>query len=107
MADTVAATSLCGLGQSAPNPVLSTLRYFKDEYLKHIRDRTCPAGVCKALIHYRIIEDKCVGCQACAKACPVECISGEKKQPHTIDEPKCIKCGVCLSTCKFDAVALE
>jgi NADH-quinone oxidoreductase subunit F len=107
LAETVADGSLCGLGQTAPNPVLTTLRYFKDEYLSHIRDGACPAGVCRALIHYRILEDKCVGCRACAKACPVECISGERKKPHKIDQSKCIKCGVCLSKCKFDAVSLE
>jgi len=104
LAETVADASLCGLGQTAPNPVLTTLRYFEDEYRAHIEDKKCPAGVCRALIHYEILEDKCVGCQACARACPVECISGEKKKPHTIDQEKCIRCGVCLSKCKFDAV---
>jgi len=107
LAETVADASLCGLGQTAPNPVLTTLRYFRDEYLAHIRDHTCPAGVCRALIRYSILDDKCVGCGVCAKACPAECISGEKKKPHTIDQDKCIRCGVCMSKCKFDAVALE
>ncbi len=96
-------TTMCGLGQTAPNPVLSTLRYFRDEYLEHIENKRCPAGVCKELIHYSINEN-CVGCQACVKACPEDAITGEKKQPHTIDAAKCIKCGACRSVCKFEAV---
>ncbi len=96
-------TTMCGLGQTAPNPVLSTLRYFRDEYLEHIENKRCPAGVCKELIHYSINEN-CVGCQACVKACPEGAITGEKKQPHTIDADKCIKCGACRSVCKFEAV---
>lgn len=107
LAETVAEGSLCGLGQTAPNPVLSTLRYFRDEYMAHIRDKTCPAKVCRALISYTILEDKCVGCGVCAKACPVECISGERKEPYRIDQEQCLKCGVCLSKCKFDAVTVE
>ncbi len=99
--------SMCGLGQTAGNPVLSTLRYFRDEYEAHIRDKKCPAGVCKALITYRIIEDKCTGCMACAKACPQGVISGEKKKPHRIDQDGCIKCGICKDTCKFDAIVVE
>ncbi len=96
-------TTMCGLGQTAPNPVLSTLRYFRDEYLEHIENKRCPAGVCRELIHYSINEN-CVGCQACVKACPEGAITGEKKQPHTIDADKCIKCGACRSVCKFEAV---
>ena len=95
--------TMCGLGQTAPNPVLSTLRYFRDEYLEHILLRRCPAGVCKALITFSINES-CTGCQACVKACPEEAITGEKKQRHTINPGKCIKCGACRSVCKFDAV---
>ncbi len=96
--------SLCGLGQTAPNPVLSTLRYFKDEYIAHVQDKTCPAGVCQKLLRYRIDEDKCKGCTACARACPVGAISGAVKQPHHIDPAKCIKCGACMEKCKFGAV---
>jgi len=96
--------SLCGLGQTLPNPVLSTLRYFKDEYIAHIKDKKCPAGVCKALITYSIDPDKCTGCGLCAKRCPQEAISGERKEAHVIDQSNCIKCGVCLEACKFHAV---
>lgn len=96
--------SLCGLGQSAPNPVLTTIKYFRDEYIAHIKDKKCPAGVCTTLIKFEIIEDKCIGCTACAKKCPVNCISGEVKKLHVIDQSKCIKCGVCYDTCKFDAI---
>ena len=97
-------TSLCALGGSAPNPVLSTLRYFRDEYETHIRDKKCPAGVCQALIEYSIDETKCTGCGACKKQCPESAISGEKKEPHKIDKKICIKCGICHEICKFDAV---
>ena len=100
-------SSLCGLGQTAPNPVLSTIRYFRDEYEAHINDKNCPAGVCKELVRYRIVEDNCTGCGACRKACPTEAISGEKKQPHVIDQDKCIKCGMCKEKCKFDAVVIS
>ncbi len=96
--------SLCGLGQTAPNPVLSTLRYFKDEYIAHVRDKRCPAGVCKHLLAYSINPDKCKGCSACARSCPVGAISGEIKSPFVIDSAKCIKCGACMSTCKFGAI---
>ena len=97
--------SLCGLGRAAPNPVLSTLENFKEEYQAHVIDKKCPAGKCKSLISYNIIEDKCVGCTACARACPVSCISGKPKELHVINQDECIKCGRCFDVCKFDAVA--
>lgn len=97
--------SLCGLGKTAPNPVLTTIRYFRDEYEAHITDRRCPARVCKAMIVYRVVPDKCTGCQRCVDACPVDAISGPRSQPHNVDEEKCIKCGACYEVCKFDAIA--
>ncbi|MDO5293729.1 MAG: NADH-quinone oxidoreductase subunit NuoF [bacterium] len=96
--------SLCGLGQTAPNPVLSTLRYFKDEYLAHVVDKKCPAGVCKALLHYEIQPDKCKGCTMCARVCPAGAITGTVKHPHVIDPLKCLKCGACMEKCKFGAI---
>ena len=99
-------TSLCGLGQTSPNPVLSTLDNFYDEYIAHVQDKKCPAGECKALMCYDIIADNCVGCTACARNCPVNAISGERKQVHIIDQDTCIKCGACMDKCKFDAVVL-
>lgn len=104
LSETIKDTSLCGLGQTAPNPVLSTMKYFMDEYEAHVYDKTCPAGVCEKLVKYEIIEDKCIGCTACARVCPVGCISGSVKQPHIIDQEACIKCGACMSKCKFDAI---
>jgi NAD-dependent dihydropyrimidine dehydrogenase PreA subunit len=99
--------SMCALGGTAPNPVLSTLRYFRDEYETHIRERRCPAGVCKALITYRIDSDKCTGCLLCAKNCPQEAITGERRKPQTIEQPKCVKCGVCRDVCRFEAVTVQ
>ncbi len=99
--------SLCGLGQTAPNPVLSTLKYFRDEYIAHVVDKKCPAGVCKKLLSFKIVADKCKGCTACARNCPVNAISGAVKTPHTIDTSKCIKCGACIEKCRFGAIIKE
>ncbi|MBQ2306265.1 MAG: NADH-quinone oxidoreductase subunit NuoF [Clostridia bacterium] len=107
LASAIKNSALCGLGQTAPNPVLSTLRYFKDEYIAHVVDKKCPAGVCKNLLQYKIIADKCKGCSACSRKCPVNCISGELKKPFVIDQSKCIKCGTCMDTCKFGAIVKE
>ncbi|MCK4576243.1 4Fe-4S binding protein, partial [candidate division WOR-3 bacterium] len=96
--------SLCGLGKSAANPVLTAIRYFRDEYEVHIKEKKCPAGVCKELIEYGIDKEKCNGCTLCARKCPTDAISGEQKQVHTIDTSKCIKCGICYEVCRFDAV---
>ncbi|MBE7055901.1 MAG: NADH-quinone oxidoreductase subunit NuoF [Ruminococcaceae bacterium] len=103
----IKASALCGLGQTAPNPVLSTLRYFKDEYIAHVVDKKCPAGVCKALLQYKIKPDLCRGCSLCAKKCPVNCINGQIKSPFVIDQDKCIKCGTCMDSCKFGAIVRE
>ena len=105
IAQTVQETSLCALGGSAPNPLLTTLRYFGEEYTAHVRDKKCPAGICKDLIIYTIHEEKCNGCGACAKVCPNKAIAGEKKKPHKIDLEKCIKCGICSETCRKQAIA--
>lgn len=104
LAKNINAAALCGLGQTAPNPILSTLRYFRDEYEAHIKDKKCPAGVCQALLEYVIIEDKCKGCGLCARQCPVDAISGERKNPYHIDTEKCIKCGACMDKCPFHAI---
>jgi NADH:ubiquinone oxidoreductase subunit F (NADH-binding)/Pyruvate/2-oxoacid:ferredoxin oxidoreductase delta subunit len=103
----IKAMSLCGLGQTAPNPVLSTIRYFRDEFEAHIRDKRCPAKVCKGLLTYSISEEKCKACGACLKACPSGAITGAKKTPHRIDPTKCIRCGACYEVCKFGSVARE
>ena len=100
----IKANSLCGLGQTAPNPVLATLKFFRDEYVAHVVDKKCPAGVCKALLSYEILEDRCRGCTACARKCPVGAISGNVKEPHVINKALCVKCGVCMQTCKFGAI---
>ena len=105
LANYIKSSSLCGLGQTAPNPVLSTLRYFRDEYIAHVVDKKCPAGVCKSLLRYKIDPAKCKGCTLCARKCPVGAISGSVREAHTIDAAKCIKCGVCMSTCKFGAIS--
>jgi len=104
LATVVQDSTMCGLGNTAPNPVLTTLRYFRPEYEEHIKQKRCQAGVCRALITYWIDPKKCTGCGACAKKCPEEAISGRKKEAHTIDAKKCIRCGVCQATCKFGAV---
>ncbi len=107
LANYVKSASLCGLGQTAPNPVLSTLRYFRDEYVAHVVDKKCPAGVCKNLLRYVIDPDKCRGCTLCARKCPVGAISGAVKEPHKIDSAKCVKCGVCMTTCRFGAISKQ
>ena len=99
--------ALCGLGQTAPNPVLSTLRYFRDEYVAHVVDKKCPAGVCKALLSYVIDPEKCRGCTLCARNCPASCISGTVKEPHVIDQEKCLKCGACMENCRFGAISKQ
>ena len=105
LAEFIKSNSLCGLGQTAPNPVLSTLRYFRDEYVEHIVNKRCPAGVCKALLNYKIDPVKCKGCTLCARTCPAGAISGTVRQPHTIDTAKCVKCGACIEKCKFGAIS--
>ena len=99
--------ALCGLGQTAPNPVLTTIRYFRDEYDAHIRAKRCPAGECAALRTYSIDSGKCVGCTACAKKCPAGAIAGDLKKPHVIDASKCVRCGECVKACRFGAVSVK
>ena len=105
LANYVKSGSLCGLGQTAPNPILSTLRYFRDEYVAHIVDKKCPAGVCKKLLNYTIDPDKCKGCTLCARQCPAGAITGKVKEVHVIDPAKCVKCGACVEKCKFGAIS--
>ena len=100
-------TSLCGLGQTSPNPVLSTMENFREEYEEHVTDKKCRAGQCKDLMEYVIDQDLCIGCTLCVRNCPVNCIEGEKKQPHTIDTSICIKCGTCIEKCKFNAISIQ
>ena len=100
-------SSLCGLGQTAPNPVLTTIKYFRNEYEAHIKDKKCPAKNCKPLLTYTIIPDLCTACMLCKKVCPSKAIDGEKKQPHFIRQADCIKCGACFSKCKFKAINVE
>jgi len=107
LAETIKDSSLCGLGQTAPNPVLTTIKYFRDEYEAHIRDRKCPAISCKKLLTYTVIEENCTGCMACIKGCPVDAIEGEKKQTHKILQDVCIRCGVCFTKCKFEAIRVS
>jgi NADH-quinone oxidoreductase subunit F len=107
LAVTIKDSSLCGLGQTAPNPVLTTLKYFRDEYEAHIRDKKCPALSCKKLLTYEVVADNCTGCMACSKGCPVDAIDGGKKEIHFIKQDICIKCGVCYTKCKFKAIKLS
>jgi NAD-dependent dihydropyrimidine dehydrogenase PreA subunit len=107
LASTVNGLSLCALGGTASNPVMSTLRYFRDEYNSHIYDKKCRAGVCKGLFRYAINPDKCTGCQLCAKKCPSGAVIGDKKKPHSIDQDKCIQCRICYESCKFDAIDIK
>ena len=107
MSQAISDGSLCALGGSAPNPVLSTIKYFRQEYDAHIKKKRCPAGVCKALIKYSINPEKCTGCGMCVKVCPTSATSGEKKKPHIIDNETCIRCGACIESCKFDAITVE
>ena len=105
LAHTISSSALCALGQTAPNPILATLKFFRDEYEAHIVDKTCPAHVCKKLLRYQIDPEKCKGCTACARNCPVEAISGSVREPHMIDPDKCIKCGTCMEKCRFGAIS--
>jgi Na+-translocating ferredoxin:NAD+ oxidoreductase RNF subunit RnfB len=107
LSEVIKDASLCGLGQTAPNPILSTLKYFREEYEAHIKEKRCPAGACQKLIRFEVVPEKCVGCTACARVCPVSCISGAVKQVHTIDQTTCIKCGACFEKCKFQAITKQ
>jgi len=107
LGQTIKDASLCGLGQTAPNPILSTLNKFWDEYVAHVQDKKCPAGKCTDLLEFVVIPDKCIGCTLCAKACPVSCIEGKVKEVHVIDQSKCIKCGACEAKCPKDAIVKQ
>jgi NADH-quinone oxidoreductase subunit F len=107
LSEKIKTSSLCGLGQTAPNPVLTTIKYFRDEYEAHIIDKKCPAKNCKKLLTYTVDEEKCTGCTVCAKNCPTDAIRGERKEVHIIDQDLCIQCGMCYSKCKFDAITLS
>ena len=105
LGETVKRGSLCGLGQTASNPVLTTLRYFRSEYMSHVKEKYCPATVCRELIEYRVIPDKCTGCQRCVSVCPTGAITGPRAEVHNLDPSKCIKCRACYEICRFDAIA--
>lgn len=107
LAEMVKDFSLCGLGRTSPNTVLSTLKYFQDEYQTHVEDKKCTAGICRDLIEYFVLEDKCTGCGACLKLCPQQAIQGEPKNPHTIDPSTCIRCGVCRDACPYEAIMVK
>ena len=107
LAQVIKDTALCGLGQTSPNPVLSTLSNFRDEYLEHVKEKKCRAKQCLSMLSYTINPDKCVGCHLCAKNCPADAITGELKQPHVIDQNKCVKCGTCMSKCRLNAISLK
>jgi NADH:ubiquinone oxidoreductase subunit F (NADH-binding) len=107
LGETVAEASLCALGQTAPNPLRSTMRYFMEEYREHVEQKKCRAKVCKGLIHFSVIKEKCIGCLLCKRKCPAAAISGEAKKVHAIDSAKCIKCGVCNEVCRYDAIRVE
>jgi ferredoxin len=107
LADTIKTASMCGLGQTSPNPVLTTLRYFRDEYEAHVSEKRCPAKVCKSMISYRILADECIGCMLCARNCPVAAISGERRKVHVIDSQLCTRCDTCRQVCPVDAVVVE
>ena len=104
LADTISTTALCGLGKSAASPVVSTLKYFRDEYIEHVVDKKCSTHTCKALASIVIDSEKCKGCSKCARICPVQAISGKVKEPYTINQSKCIKCGACIEACSFKAI---
>jgi NADH-quinone oxidoreductase subunit F len=107
LAGKIRISSLCGLGQTAPNPVLTTLRYFRNEYDEHIRNKRCPAKKCKALIRFRVIPENCTGCMLCAKVCPTKAARGERKKVHEIDRETCVRCGLCAEACRFNAIEIS